>query len=107
MQAAGKVRYIGVTGYSLDTLLRLVELLPKGHNREEITRDTNFCLYKWASVKMTLKVIFFVGHFLWLVENCQLMPTSCIKRVLKHILFGKERKEIAQSWGLRCIDIDS
>ena len=40
MQAAGKVRYIGVTGYSLDTLLRLVELLPKGHNREEITRDT-------------------------------------------------------------------
>ena len=30
MKAQGKVRYIGLTGYSLDTIIRLVELLPSG-----------------------------------------------------------------------------
>ena len=30
LKARGKVRYIGVTGYSLDTITRLVELLPPG-----------------------------------------------------------------------------
>jgi len=30
MKAQGKVRYIGLTGYSLDTITRLVELLPPG-----------------------------------------------------------------------------
>ena len=30
MKAQGKVRYIGLTGYSLDTIIRLVELLPPG-----------------------------------------------------------------------------
>ena len=30
LRAAGKVRYIGVTGYSLETLVRLISLLPRG-----------------------------------------------------------------------------
>jgi len=30
LKAAGKVRYIGITGYSLDTIMRLIDLLPPG-----------------------------------------------------------------------------
>ena len=30
MKARAKVRYIGLTGYSLDTITRLVDLLPPG-----------------------------------------------------------------------------